>query len=59
MLYDHGCNFHINAAATAVDLNLQIMLDALDKWKKMIGEKKENSSYNPFTNSIVGYIFFP
>lgn len=25
----------------------------------MIGEKKENSSYNPFTNSIVVYIFFP
>lgn len=24
----------------------------------MIGEKKENSSYNPFTNSVVGYIFF-
>lgn len=59
MLYDHGCNFHINVVAAAVDLNLQIMLMHWTNGKKMIGEKKENSSYNPFTNSIVGHIFFP
>jgi len=41
LLYDHGCNFHINIMATVVDLDLQIMLNHWTTGKNDRGKERK------------------